>query len=59
MKIINKILVLFFAILLNANLIRFYIETNRIIKAKKRLSFLESCSCEEFEELKSLIQKIN
>ena len=44
---------------LNANLIRFYIETNRIIKAKKRLSFLESCSCEEFEELKSLIQKIN
>ena len=42
---------------LNANFGKLYIETNRIDKAKERLSSLENCSCKEFEELKSLIQK--
>ena len=44
---------------LNTNFGKLYIETNRIDKAKERLSSLENCSCKEYEELKSLIQKIN
>jgi tetratricopeptide (TPR) repeat protein len=42
---------------LNANFGKLYVETNRIDKAKERLSSLENCNCDEFEELKSLIQK--
>ena len=42
---------------LNANLIRFYIETNRIDKAKERLKVLENCKCKEFDKLQNLISK--
>ena len=42
---------------LNSNFGKLYVETKQIDKAKERLSSLENCSCKEFEELKSLIQK--
>jgi|TARA_B110000037_G_C16839719_1_gene391266 tetratricopeptide (TPR) repeat protein len=42
---------------INEYLGKFYIRTNRINKAKERLTALENCNCKEFEELKFLIQK--
>jgi len=33
-----------------------YIKTNRIELAKERLEVLKGCKCEEFEELKELIE---
>ena len=44
---------------INKNLGQLYVETNKINKAKKRLTALENCNCIEFDVLKSLIQKIN
>jgi len=34
-----------------------YIKTNRIELAKERLEVLKGCKCEEFDELKELIEK--
>ena len=42
---------------ININFGKLYVETNRIDKAKKILTNLESCDCKELQELKSLIQK--
>lgn len=44
---------------INRNLGQLYVEINRMDKAKERLIVLDNCSCIEFEELRSLIQKIN
>ena len=45
---------------INEYLGELYIQTNRIDLAKKRLEVLKGCNCEEFEELKELIDnKIN
>ena len=35
-----------------------YIQTNRINLAKERLDVLKNCKCEEYEELKELIENI-
>jgi tetratricopeptide (TPR) repeat protein len=42
---------------INEYLGELYIKTNRIELAKKRLSVLEGCNCEEYKELKDLIEK--
>ena len=42
---------------INEYLGELYIETNRIELAKERLEVLKGCKCEEFEELKELIEK--
>ena len=42
---------------INEYLGELYIQTNRINLAKKRLEVLKDCNCEEFEELKELIEK--
>ena len=42
---------------INEYLGELYIKTNRIELAKERLEVLKSCKCEEFEELKELIEK--
>ena len=42
---------------INEYLGELYIKTNRIELAKKRLEVLKGCKCEEFEELKELIEK--
>jgi len=42
---------------INEYLGELYIKTNRIELAKKRLEVLKGCNCEEFEELKELIEK--
>ena len=42
---------------INEYLGELYIETNRIELAKERLEVLKGCKCEEFEELKELIDK--
>ena len=42
---------------INEYLGELYIKTNRIELAKKRLEVLKDCKCEEFEELKELIEK--
>ena len=42
---------------INEYLGELYIQTNRIDLAKKRLEVLKGCNCEEFEELKELIEK--
>ena len=34
-----------------------YVQTNRMDLAKERLSLLKGCNCEEYEELKELIEK--
>ena len=34
-----------------------YIQTNRIDRAKERLAVLQNCNCEEYNELKTLIEK--
>ena len=42
---------------INEYLGELYIKTNRIELAKERLEVLKNCKCEEFEELKELIDK--
>ena len=42
---------------INEYLGELYIKTNRIELAKGRLEVLKGCKCEEFEELKELIEK--
>jgi len=42
---------------INEYLGELYVKTNRIELAKERLEVLKSCKCEEFEELKELIEK--
>ena len=42
---------------INEYLGELYIKTNRIDLAKKRLGVLKGCKCEEYEELKELIEK--
>ena len=41
---------------INEYLGELYIQTNRIDKAKERLSILKNCSCEEYTELKEIIE---
>ena len=41
---------------INEYLGELYIQTNRINLAKERLEVLKNCKCEEFEELKELIE---
>jgi len=42
---------------INEYLGELYIQTNRIDLAKERLEVLKGCKCEEYEELKELIEK--
>ena len=42
---------------INEYLGELYVQTNRIELAKERLEVLKDCKCEEFEELKELIEK--
>ena len=42
---------------INEYLGELYVQTNRIDLAKKRLKVLFGCKCEEYEELKELIEK--
>ena len=42
---------------INEYLGELYVQTNRIDLAKKRLQVLNGCNCEEYEELKELIEK--
>ena len=42
---------------INEYLGELYVQTNRMDLAKKRLEVLKSCKCEEYEELKELIDK--
>ena len=42
---------------INEYLGELYVTTNRINLAKERLEVLKDCKCEEFEELKELIEK--
>ena len=41
---------------INEYLGELYVVTNRIDLAKERLSVLESCNCEEYDELKEIIE---
>ena len=41
---------------INEYLGELYVQTNRIDKAKERLKILENCNCEEFSELKAIIE---
>ena len=41
---------------INEYLGELYVKTNRIALAKERLEILKGCKCEEFEELKELIE---
>ena len=41
---------------INEYLGELYIQTNRIELAKKRLAVLSGCDCEEFKDLKKLIE---
>ena len=41
---------------INEYLGELYVATNRINLAKERLKVLESCKCEEYEELKEIIE---
>ena len=43
---------------INEYLGELYIQTNRINLAKERLDVLKNCKCEEYEELKELIENI-
>ena len=43
---------------INEYLGELYVKTNRIDKAKERLEVLKNCNCEEFEELKQIIDKL-
>ena len=40
---------------INEYLGELYVATNRIDLAKKRLEILKSCNCEEYKELKDII----
>ena len=42
---------------INEYLGELYVQTNRIELAKERLQILSGCKCEEYEELKELIEK--
>ena len=42
---------------INEYLGELYVQTGRIELAKKRLDVLKDCKCEEYEELKELIEK--
>ena len=42
---------------INEYLGELYVQTNRINLAKERLAVLKGCNCEEYEELKELIEK--
>ena len=42
---------------INEYLGELYVQTDRIDLAKKRLEVLNGCKCEEYEELKELIEK--
>ena len=42
---------------INEYLGELYVQTNRIELAKKRLEVLSGCNCEEYEELKELIEE--
>ena len=42
---------------INEYLGELYVQTGRIELAKKRLAVLKDCNCEEYEELKELIEK--
>ena len=42
---------------INEYLGELYIMTNRIDLAKERLEVLKNCNCEEYDELKELIEK--
>ena len=42
---------------INEYLGELYVQTNRIELAKKRLEVLSGCNCEEYKELKELIEK--
>ncbi len=42
---------------INEYLGELYVQTNRIELAKERLKILNGCKCEEYEELKELIEK--
>jgi tetratricopeptide (TPR) repeat protein len=42
---------------INEYLGELYVETGRINLAKERLAVLNGCNCEEFEELKAIIEK--
>jgi hypothetical protein len=41
---------------INEYLGELYVQTNRIELAKKRLQVLNGCNCEEYDELKELIE---
>ncbi len=43
---------------INEYLGELYIQTNRIDLAKERLNVLKNCKCEEYEELKELIENL-
>ena len=43
---------------INEYLGELYVKTNRIDLAKERLEVLRKCNCEEFEELKAIIDKL-
>ncbi len=40
---------------INKHLVKLYLETQRVDKAKQRLIVLENCNCKEYQELKSII----
>ncbi len=42
---------------INEYLGELYLNTNRLVLAKERLEVLKKCDCEEYEELKELIEK--
>ena len=42
---------------INEYLGELYVQTNRVNLAKERLTVLKGCNCEEYEELKELIEK--
>ena len=42
---------------INEYLGELYVETNRINKAKERLAVLKNCNCEEYAELKGIIEE--
>ena len=42
---------------INEYLGKLYVETNRIDKAKERLMVLKKCSCEEYNQLKEIIEE--
>ena len=42
---------------INEYLGELYVKTNRIDLAKERLAILKNCNCEEYEELKEVIEK--